>query len=73
MIRPWDSARWDLVTKHLTEAEYFVPAVMSPKKLDRMVDLLYSHINAALDCGVRLRPKSSPKPKTHWMTDDLVA
>ena len=70
VIRPWSKADWPKFTDHLTRASYEIPAVMTMKKLDRLVERIYKDIDLALD---KACPKISFIEKTknsHWATDE---
>ena len=69
LIRPWSKANWEDFTNKLAVADYRVPADISMKKLDRLVDRLYTLISAALDSAC---PKIEVNPSlkdAHWAND----
>ena len=66
-VRPWSKARWKLFHDKLNK-DFHVPEVMNIKKLDKMVEYLYSSINDALDIACP-KHEFQPKIKSHWFDD----
>ena len=48
-IRKWKKAKWEVFTRELEEAIYFVPEEINRKKVDLMLRRLYANLNGALD------------------------
>ena len=72
LIRPWKKANWTRFTRTLTERNFYVPAVMSIKKLDRMVNSLYKAINYALAKSCPLRPPRAGEDNLKWWNSRLT-
>ena len=69
-IRPWSKADWTKFRRSLSSAEYWCPEIISMKKLDKMLQRLYDHVETALDLAC---PKITISPtikKSHWITEE---
>ena len=69
-IRPWCKTRWKLFKTELSKRKFEIPEIMSPQKLDKMVEYLQKTLTEALDLAC---PKSVPVVKTtpDWFNSDL--
>ena len=54
LVRPWSKANWEDFTNKLVKADYRIPTDFSMKKLDRLVERLYTVLNTALDSACPL-------------------
>ena len=70
-ICKWHKADWPTFTKSLEDAVLYQPSILTPKKLDKMVDSLYSAIDTGLDLACPLVKAKPFKPVSHWYTKDL--
>ena len=68
-LRPWSKADWTTFTSSLTEADYKIPKDMSMKKLDKLVDRLYSCLDQALDLACPEITTSQVVHSSHWATE----
>ena len=66
-VRPWSKAKWKTFSNKLNK-DFVIPERITLKKIDKMLDYLYSAIDEALDLAC---PKHLivPKIKTHWFND----
>ena len=71
--RRWSKADWTLFTSTLSQERFYTPRIVNPKKLDNMVNNLYSSINKALELACPLEQIQIPKPYSHWYNKDLKA
>ena len=68
-IQPWNKADWTQFRSALTNIDYRVPDVMSMKKLDRLVDTLYKHLNKALDLACPRVECDDHVPSSLWANE----
>ena len=68
-IRPWSKADWHLFSDTLRQADYKIPEAMSMKKLDRLVQRMYSLLETALDAACPIITRESVVHKNHSSTD----
>ena len=66
-VRPWSKAKWKAF-HDILDREYEIPDVVSIRKLDKMVEFLYSSINTALDIACP-KHEVQPKIKSFWFND----
>ena len=68
-IRPWGSADWDVFKDILQESDYRVPAIMSMKKLDKLLSRLYALLSKALDAACPEIDVDDAVPTNLWSTE----
>ena len=67
LIRPWTKANWPRFSRILSKHNFFIPDIMTPKKLDSMIRSLYKALNHALDISCPKRPvKPNPENLNWW-------
>ena len=69
-IRPWSKADWPVFRRSLATTQYWIPEIISMKKLDKMLQKLYDSIEDALNIAC---PKITISPtiqKNHWITEE---
>ena len=71
LIRPWKKANWQRFHRILTQHTFSRPSNMSAKKLDRLVQSLYSVLLSALDKSCPLRPAKTQENNLKWWNDRL--
>ena len=71
LIRPWKRANWTIFRRILSKHNFFVPAIMSIKKVDRLVQSLYKILNHALNKSCPLRPTRPEKSNLKWWNKKL--
>ena len=68
-IRPWGSADWNIFRDSLRKHDFFLPESISMKKLDKMVESLYSALNQALDRACPMIEVTPTAGRNHWSTE----
>ena len=68
LVRPWAKADWALFSRLLSTADYRVPKDMSMKKLDKLVERMYSVVGEALDRACPRVEMRQRVGKSHWAT-----
>ena len=71
LVRPWSKANWIKFERILANQDFFIPEVMSNKKLDKMVQSLYKAINRALNKACPERPARSDADNLNWWNRTL--
>ena len=71
LIRPWKRANWTRFQRIIEKHNFFVPTVMSKKKLDAMVKALYGILNYALNKSCPMRPAKSEEKNLKWWSSKL--
>ena len=69
IVRPWAKADWNKFSAVLKTAEYRIPKAMSMKKLDRLVDRMYSILDEALDLACPQTKISPTVGRSKWATE----
>ena len=71
IIRPWKQAKWEIFQSELNKKGYTIPRRVTKKKLDKMVEYLYTRLDTALDRAcpiVRVRTKFKG---SSWFSEKL--
>ena len=71
LIRPWSKANWSRFHRILSKHSFFIPDIMSTKKLDALVQSLYKILNYALDKACPLRPSKTLPTNLNWWNKRL--
>ena len=71
LVRPWKRANWTRFTRILQNHEFRNPTLMSPKKLDNTVRLLYRVLNYALNKACPMRPSKNEENNIIWWNKSL--
>ena len=72
LVRHWKETDWTTFTE-LLKGRWDLPDTMTPKKLDKQVQYLYSRINSALDVTSPMRPESVKTKVNVWFTEEHLS
>ena len=71
MIRPWKRANWTRFRRILENHQFYIPAVMSTKKLDAAVNSMYDILQYALDKSCPMRAAKTDENSLNWWNSKL--
>ena len=71
LVRPWKRANWLRFRRIIENHHFFVPDILTNKKLDNMVRVMYKVLNRALDMSCPLRPTNPTEQNLKWWNNSL--
>ena len=70
--RCWEKSDWQVFSKELEKAHFFLPEKITDYKLDKLVRKFYTVINRALDLACSKFTPKARDPVNEWFDSDLL-